>query len=377
VKSNNVNGRLRIRASKDIGKLKRGRSKFRVYLENQRVYIKKAQLGEEESMILGWILKAHPAFFFWDDMKDALCNMMGETFKNAPYALFPKTIRYKRSKDGEKMSTNGITLQVTNNPGMTAADFRAEMVENWQKMTAKNGGTLFGKTFIPFGKEGDIGDEVMTNIIQQQNNLLRSTKQRIVQNLNDIDCPINIISGSGEEIDASTILLRDVFYQYKDSEGKQLIEAIDKTNTGGTYIFLFHEKKTDSIDNMLNNLDATLDKIGAWGECDVHYRYMTAYPISVVGRVATPTPLLSGLITSQSVSKLASLRKEVSTMTSSLENMADDIIAVRQDMKNMSARFCSDIADLKQLILNMSVNKRGRKKQILGRIFIIFGGKDS
>jgi hypothetical protein len=41
---------------------------------------------------------------------------------------------------------------------------------------------------------------------------------------------------------------------------------------------------------MLNNLDATLDEIGAWGECDVHYRYMTAYPIGVVGRVAKLTP---------------------------------------------------------------------------------------
>jgi hypothetical protein len=47
-------------------------------------------------------------------------------------------------------------------------------------------------------KEGGIGDEVVTNIIQQQNNFLRSTKQRIVQNLNDIDFPIDIISGSGE-----------------------------------------------------------------------------------------------------------------------------------------------------------------------------------
>jgi LPS O-antigen subunit length determinant protein (WzzB/FepE family) len=42
--------------------------------------------------------------------------------------------------------------------------------------------------------------------------------------------------------------------------------------------------------------------------------------------------------------------------------MADDIIAVRQDMTNMSARFLSDIADLKQLILNMSANKRGSKQ---------------
>jgi hypothetical protein len=81
---------------------------------------------------------------------------------------------------------------------------------------------------------------LMTNIIQQQNNFLRSTKQRIVQNLNDIDCPIDIISGNGEEIDASTISLRDVFYQYIDPEGKQLIESIDKTNTGGTYRILFH-----------------------------------------------------------------------------------------------------------------------------------------
>jgi hypothetical protein len=111
------------------------------------------------------------------------------------------------------------------------------------KTDIKNGGTLFGKTFIPFGKEGGIGDEVMTNIIQQQNNFLCSTKQRIVQNLNDIDCPIDSIYGSGEELDTATISLRDVFYQYKYREGKQFIDAIEKTNTGGTYRFLFHEKK--------------------------------------------------------------------------------------------------------------------------------------
>jgi hypothetical protein len=114
------------------------------------------------------------------------------------------------------MYKNGITLQMNTNPVITAVDFRAEMTEKWQKLTAKNRGTLFGKTFIPFGKEGDIGDEVMATIIQKQNNFLRSTKKRIIQNLNDIDCPIGIVSGSGEELDASTISLRDVFYQYKD-----------------------------------------------------------------------------------------------------------------------------------------------------------------
>jgi LPS O-antigen subunit length determinant protein (WzzB/FepE family) len=49
-------------------------------------------------------------------------------------------------------------------------------------------------------------------------------------------------------------------------------------------------------------------------------------------------------------------------MTSSLENMANDIIAVRQEMTNMSARFRSDIADLKQLILNVYANKKGHKQ---------------
>jgi hypothetical protein len=49
-------------------------------------------------------------------------------------------------------------------------------------------------------------------------------------------------------------------------------------------------KKIELIDNMLNNLDTTLGEIGAWVECDVHYRYMTAYPIGVVGRVAKSTP---------------------------------------------------------------------------------------
>jgi hypothetical protein len=274
--------------------------------------------------------------------------------------------------------------------------------------------------------------------------------------MNDIDCPIDIISGSGEEICAATISLRDVFYQYKDSEGKKLIEAIEKTNTGGTYISLFHERKTESIGNMLNNLDAILDEIGAWGECDVHYRYMTAYPIGVVDRVANSPPPTAfwtthlsafksngipteidtqelqystkkrspwvkssysdialgnlpatmtdttiantstqgqennsmasrtgdgsnipatqtdrpGAITGLSNLKRkvaaiaiereafkvdqASLKEEFSMMTSSFEKMADNIIAVRQDMTNMNARFRSDIADLKQLMINYS-----------------------
>jgi hypothetical protein len=93
------------------------------------------------------------------------------------------------------------------------------------------------KTLIPFGKEGDIGDDVMTNIIQQQNIFLRATKQCIVQNLNNIDCTIDIVMGSAEDMDAATVNLHHIFFQYKDNEGGQLFNAIKKTKTGGTYRF--------------------------------------------------------------------------------------------------------------------------------------------
>jgi hypothetical protein len=173
----------------------------------QRVYINKGQLGEEDGITLGWTLKAHTSFCYRDDTKEALYKMMVEEFKGGQYALFPKKIKYKRSKDGAKMTTHGITLQVTKTPGIASADFWADMVEKWQRMTAKTGGTLFGKTFIPIGKEGDIGDEVMTNIIQQQNKIFLSTKQRIVQHLNDIDCPIDIVTGSAEDMNAVTVTI--------------------------------------------------------------------------------------------------------------------------------------------------------------------------
>jgi hypothetical protein len=45
-------------------------------------------------------------------MKEALRNMMGEEFRGVQYALLPKTIKYKMSKDGVKMTTNGIILQL-------------------------------------------------------------------------------------------------------------------------------------------------------------------------------------------------------------------------------------------------------------------------
>jgi hypothetical protein len=69
-----------------------------------------------------------------------------------------------------------------------------------------------------------------------------------------------------------------------------LFDAIEKTNKGGTYRFLFHESEIAIFDNMLNNLESTLDAFGAWYDCDVHFIYLTLLPMSVVGRLIKSTP---------------------------------------------------------------------------------------
>jgi hypothetical protein len=63
-----------------------------------------------------------------------------------------------------------------------------------------------------------------------------------------------------------------------DDDGDQLFDATEKTNTGGTYRFFFHERKTDTVDNMLSNFYETLDAFGAWDDCDVRFRYLIALP---------------------------------------------------------------------------------------------------
>jgi hypothetical protein len=306
-------------------------------------------------------------------------------------------------------------------------------------------------------------NEVMTNIIPQKNNFLRSTKQHILQNLNYIDCLIYIVTGSAEDRDAAIVTLRDIFYQYKDEEGGQLFDEIEKTNKGGTYRFFFHERKIESVDNMLNNLDATLDAFGEWYDCDVNFRYMTSLPISAVGRVLKSAPTAfwenhfsafkpngipaeidmqelrystnkrapwvrasyideakgrnpasntSPTVASTSeqgqdnndmesgiqdgsnqssrpvsqpgtISGLSNLKRkmeeiyrdraafkieqskleeEVSTVTCSLTKYTEDIVGIRHDMTQMSTSLRSEISEIKNMILNMSANKRGRKQ---------------
>jgi hypothetical protein len=90
-------------------------------------------------------------------------------------------------------------------------------------------------------------------------------------------------------MDAATPTLRDIFYQYKDDAGGQFFDAIEKANTGGTYIFLFHKIKIEIVYNTLNSLDSTLDAFGSLDNCDVQFIYRTSLTISVVGILINST----------------------------------------------------------------------------------------
>jgi hypothetical protein len=134
-----------------------------------------------------------------------------------------------------------------------------------------------------------MGDAIMTNIIEQQNKFLAETKQRIVHTLNDVDEIIEIALGEDVDMDPAGITLRDIFFNYHDKNGNRLIEAIEKTSTGGTYRCLFQQNKTEEVDKMLEHINETLTSIGDWEECHTHFRYLPSIPISVVGRIPRTT----------------------------------------------------------------------------------------
>jgi hypothetical protein len=97
------------------------------------------------------------------------------------------------------LTTNGIAIQVAKTENTSSTSFQTAMAEKWQGLTAKTGGTLWGKAFIPFGREGDMGDAVMTAVFQQQNKYLQEATQRIVQNLKYIDENIDIDMNDDED----------------------------------------------------------------------------------------------------------------------------------------------------------------------------------
>jgi hypothetical protein len=57
------------------------------------------------------------------------------------------------------------------------------------------------------------------------------------------------------------------------------------------------------------------------------------------------------------------LEEEVRTVTCSLTKLMEDILGIRRDMTQMSTNLHVEIEELKNLLLNMSSNKRGHTKR--------------
>jgi hypothetical protein len=134
-----------------------------------RVHINNAQLGPDEAVVLGWIPGSHPAFSFRDNIK----NQMPIEYANVEWALFPKTNYYTRISDGVKLSTWGVSLQLTKQAAGQVYSTQEDIAKMWQKVSLFKGGPLVGKHFVPFGKSGDMGDSITTQIIHRQNAMLK------------------------------------------------------------------------------------------------------------------------------------------------------------------------------------------------------------
>jgi hypothetical protein len=61
---NNVTSKNKIQSTSMIAQMKHATSTFKEYLMKDWVHINNAQLGPEESVVLGWIPGSHPAFSF-------------------------------------------------------------------------------------------------------------------------------------------------------------------------------------------------------------------------------------------------------------------------------------------------------------------------
>jgi hypothetical protein len=267
--------------------MKHATSSFKQYLLKDRVHINNAQLGPDESVVLGWITGSHPAFSFRDSMREAIKDQMTIEYANVEWALFPKTIYYTRTSDGVKMSTLGVSLQVTNQAAGQVDSTREDIAKMWQKVSPHRVAPLVGKHFVPFGKPGDMGDTITTQIIHRQNAMLKSIKQRVLTNLNDIDAVIEMETPATANFGHNSMFtLREAFLSYKDDAGEPIFSAIEATQTSGTYRLLFNDNKHEAVENILIEVDEKLDAIGNWNDASVHYRCITMNDVEVPGQNA-------------------------------------------------------------------------------------------
>jgi hypothetical protein len=132
-----------------------------------------------------------------------------------------------------------------------------------------------------------MGDSITTKIIHRQNAMLKSTRQRVLTNLNDIDAIIEMETPETATSGHNGVLtLREAFLSYKDDAGESIFSVIEATQTGGTYCFLFNDKNHATVDKILTDIDEKIEAIRNWNDSPVHYRYIAMDNVEVSGKNA-------------------------------------------------------------------------------------------
>jgi hypothetical protein len=123
----------------------------------------------------------------------------------------------------------------------------------------------------------------MTHIIKQQILYLRTTKQRIVCNLNDIGDEINFETHDDVNMEGSGTTIREMFMKHLDNKGVALFHSMDHTNNSDVYRLLFYESNTEQVDTLPGTIDEWLDAMGDWDNADSHYIYHIHEKVNIVG----------------------------------------------------------------------------------------------
>jgi hypothetical protein len=117
--------------------------------------------------------------------------------------------------------------------------------------------------------------------------MLKSTKPRVLTNLNNIDAVIEMETPEMTTFGHSGMFtLREACLSYKDDAGEPIVSAIEATQISGTYRLLFNDNNHEAVDMILTDVDEKLEAIGNWDDASVHYRYITMDDVEASGQNA-------------------------------------------------------------------------------------------
>jgi hypothetical protein len=95
---------------------------------------------------------------------------------------------------------------------------------------------------------------------------------KMVHNLGDMGEVLNLELNEHVDISGEYLTLRNILRSF-NVKGNPVILPVEKTNTLGTYRFLYEETMEKYMVDLLRNLDSHIKDIGDWEEIDGHYIY--------------------------------------------------------------------------------------------------------